>query len=123
MVDLLSDSLNSVKVAELKGKSTCTAPNSKLVLAVLTLLKENNYLQSIEPRKNTLQVTLNGTVNNCGAVRPRFFVKHVDWEKYEIRFLPSKSVGLLIVSTSRGLMTQEQAKQKRLGGKLLAFVY
>ncbi len=39
MVDFLSDALNAVKVAELKGKSTCTVPKSKLVTAVLNSLK------------------------------------------------------------------------------------
>ncbi|MDP3742682.1 MAG: 30S ribosomal protein S8 [Candidatus Micrarchaeota archaeon] len=123
-MDLLSDALNAVKVAELKGKSVCTMRNSKLVSAVLSCLKDNNYLGAIETSPDgKLKVTLKGSVNNCGAVRPRFFVKCDEWEKYETRFLPSRSIGLIIVSTSSGIMTHAQAKEKRVGGKLLAFVY
>ncbi len=123
MVDLLSDALNSIKVAELKGKTTCSVPNSKLIYAVLSTLKDNNYLAGIEKTPRTMIITLNGTVNNCGAVRPRFFVKSAEWEKYETRFLPSKDIGTIIVSTSRGLMTHTQAKANKIGGTILAFVY
>ncbi|MFH1247023.1 MAG: 30S ribosomal protein S8, partial [Candidatus Micrarchaeota archaeon] len=123
MVDFLSDALNSIKVAELKGKSTCTAPNSKLVVAVLTCLKDNGYLASVEPKEKKIAIKLSGKINNCGAIKPRFFVKYSEWDKYENRFLPSRTVGLIFVSTSSGLMTHIQAKEKRLGGALLAFVY
>ncbi len=124
MADLLSDALNAVKVAELKGKSGCTMRSSKLVSAVLSCLKDNKYLGEIEQKNDReLKVTLNGSVNNCGSIRPRFFVKCDEWEKYENRFLPSRAVGFIIVSTSSGLMTHIQAKEKRIGGKLLAFVY
>ncbi len=123
MVDFLSDALNAVKVAELKGKSACTAPKSKLVVAVLTCLKDNQYLGAIEPKERELKITLNGSVNNCGSIRPRFFVKHDEWEKYENRFLPSRTVGLILVSTPKGIMTHVQAKAQHIGGRLLAFVY
>ena len=124
-MDLLSDALNAVKVAELKGKSACTMRNSKLVNAVLSCLKDNDYLGAIEANSanSQLKIALKGSINNCGAIRPRFFVKHDEWEKYENRFLPSREVGLIIVSTSSGIMTHIQAKEKRVGGKLLAFVY
>ncbi len=123
MVDLLSNALNAIKVAEHKGKNTCSVANSKLVHAVLSTLQRNGYLASIEPKGREILVALNGSVNNCGAVRPRFFVKHSEWEKYENRFLPSKSVGMIIVSTSAGLMTHTEAKANGTGGTLLAFVY
>ena len=123
MADLLSDALNAIKVAELKGKTTCIVPNSKLVYAVLTALKDNAYLANIEKKDRTITVSLTGNVNNCGSIRPRFFVKNADWEKQETRFLPSRDVGIIIVSTSTGLMTHTQAKSKKVGGTLLAFVY
>ena len=123
MVDLLANALNSIKVAEGKGQRTCDVPSSKLIHAVLLTLKENGWIQNIEKTDYTLKVTLNGTVNNCGAVKPRFFVKNTEWEKYETRLLPSKDVGVIIVSTPTGILTHTQAKAKKVGGTLLAFVY
>ncbi|MAG78181.1 30S ribosomal protein S8, partial [archaeon] len=59
----------------------------------------------------------------CGVIKPRFSVKIDGYEKFEKRFLLSKDFGLIIVSTSKGIMTHIEAKEKKLGGKLLAFVY
>ncbi len=123
MVDLLANALNAIKVAERKGQRTCEVPNSKLINAVLSALKENKWIENIEKNDRTIKVTLNGMVNDCGAVKPRFFVKNADWEKYETRLLPSKSVGMIIVSTPTGILTHVQAKAKKVGGTLLAFVY
>jgi small subunit ribosomal protein S8 len=43
-----------------------------------------------------------------------------DWEK---KFLPSRDVGLLVVSTSSGVLSHKEAGEKHIGGKLLAFIY
>ena len=43
-----------------------------------------------------------------------------DWEK---RFLPSRDVGIMVVSTSQGVMAHREAEEKNLGGRLLAFIY
>ena len=44
-------------------------------------------------------------------------------EKFERRFLPAKDFGIIIMSTDKGMMTNNEAKEKNLGGKLIAFVY
>ncbi len=46
-----------------------------------------------------------------------------EFEKFEKRFLPAKDFGFLILSTSKGIMTHLAAKEKSIGGKLLAYVY
>ncbi|MEM2568018.1 MAG: 30S ribosomal protein S8, partial [Candidatus Bathyarchaeia archaeon] len=38
-------------------------------------------------------------------------------------FLPSREVGLLIISTPRGVLSHKEAKEKGIGGRLLAYVY
>ena len=59
----------------------------------------------------------------CGAIKPNFSVKKDGFEKFEKRYLPAKDFGVLIVSTSQGIMTHVEAKEKKLGGKLIAYVY
>ena len=44
-------------------------------------------------------------------------------EKFEQRYLPAKSFGMLIISTSKGMLTNIQAKEKKIGGKLIAYCY
>ncbi len=123
MADLLSNALNTLKVSESAGVDACAVPNSKLVRAVLTCLKQKGYIASFQEKGKKIDVGLNGRINNCGAVRPRFFVKLAEWENYERVYLPSKDDGSLIVSTSQGVFTHDEAKKKRIGGTVLCFVY
>jgi small subunit ribosomal protein S8 len=94
---------------------------------VLTVLQQNKYVGSTEEiedgKGNVLKVNLLGAVNNVGVIKPRFAVQLDDYEKYEKRFLPAKGFGILIVSTNHGLLTHVEAKEKNLGGKLIAFCY
>ena len=68
-------------------------------------------------------VELSGRINDCGAVRPRFSVKRTEYERFEKRYLPARDFGILIVSTTEGVMSQKEAMERGLGGVLLAYVY
>jgi len=68
-------------------------------------------------------LNLTGNINKCGAIKPRFPVTIMDYEKFERRYLPAKNFGILMVSTSKGIMTHEEAKKKGLGGVLIAYCY
>jgi small subunit ribosomal protein S8 len=74
-------------------------------------------------RSGKFKVQLLGRINKCGAVRPRFAVKYDEYETWEKKFLPSRDVGIMVVSTSQGVIAHREAEEKTLGGRLLAFVY
>lgn len=127
-MDVLAHALNAIKVAEARGASEARIkPASKLVRETLLLLQQNGYIGEFEfvddGKSGEFIVSLIGKINACGAVKPRFAVKLVDFEKFEQRFLPARDVGLLIVSTARGLVTHLKAKEAKTGGRLVAFVY
>ena len=44
-------------------------------------------------------------------------------EEWEKRFLPSREVGILVVSTPKGTVSHKEAKKHNTGGRLLAFIY
>ncbi|MFH1199817.1 MAG: 30S ribosomal protein S8 [Candidatus Micrarchaeota archaeon] len=124
----LANALNAIKVAETKGKpATTVRPASKEVRALLEILKTEGYIESFEHTTNIpggeFNIALNGKINGANVIRPRFPVKNADIEKYESRFLPAKGVGLLVISTSKGMMTHAKAKELKIGGRLMAFVY
>ncbi|MEM0074306.1 MAG: 30S ribosomal protein S8 [Candidatus Micrarchaeaceae archaeon] len=127
MADLLADSLNKIKVYEHIGKSSCTLESTKLIKSVIETLKQYNYVVSAEEHKsekfNVLEVTLAKKINNIGAIKPRHAVRIDEYQKYEARYIPSKNFGIIIVSTPKGVMSNRQAKEQHLGGRLLAFVY
>lgn len=126
--DPLANALETIKQKDNKGLKECRIhPSSKVIKKVLEILQENKYLGSItvetECKGGILKVNLLGNINKCQAIKPRFSVKKNNYEKFEKRFLPAKGIGILIVSTSKGILTHEQAKQKNIGGKLLAYCY
>jgi small subunit ribosomal protein S8 len=68
-------------------------------------------------------VTLVGRINKCGAIKPRYSVGTGNFERWEKQFLPAKNFGALILTTSNGVMSQYEARDKKIGGLLLAYVY
>lgn len=127
MADLLADSLNKIKIYENLGRAECTVASTSLVRSVLLTLKKNGYVVEVEEKKEgkfkTIRVLLSNKINNIGVVRPRHAVKLDDFQKYENRYIPSRDFGLLIISTPEGVMSNRDAKEKRIGGRLLAYVY
>ncbi|MFQ5919511.1 MAG: 30S ribosomal protein S8 [Thermoplasmata archaeon] len=126
--DLLNDALATIKNAEGSGKPAVTLrPASKLVARVLRVLQENGYVGEFsyqeDGRGGAYEVLLSGNVNDCGVIKPRFAVKRTDMQKYESRFLPAQDFGVLILTTTQGVLTHSQAKEAGIGGRLLAYCY
>ena len=128
MNDPLANALSVIMNAEKIGRKECTInPSSKIIEKILTIMKENQYIgefKKTESRQgSSLVLNLLNNINKCGVIKPRHSVKKDNYEKFEKRYLPAKGFGILIVSTPHGIITQEYAKKKESGGKLLAFVY
>jgi len=126
--DPLADALSAMKNAEMKGKGSCTIePSSKLVGGVLNLLKDKGYIGEFEyiddGKTGIFQVNLKGNINNCGVIKPRYPIKRDELDKWESRYLPAQHFGLLILTTTKGIVSQDEAKKNGIGGKLLAYVY
>ena len=114
--------------AERIGRDKCIIlVSSKITKDVLTIMKNNGYIgdfKEIEDGKGgKIIVNLIGKINKVGVIKPRFSVKINQYEKYEKRFMPAKDFGFIVVSTSKGMMTHIEAKEKNLGGRLISFVY
>lgn len=125
--DPLANVLSHIINQEKLGKNELTTKNnSKLIREVLSIMQDEQYLGSIEQKEDSyssLKINLIGKINKCGVITPRFKVKVTEYEKYEKRFLPAAGLGMLIVSTNKGLMTNKKAKEMNLGGTLICFVY
>ena len=68
-------------------------------------------------------VQLIGRLNKCGVISPRFSVKQKDIENWIRNLLPSRQFGYLMLTTSAGIMDHEEARRKKVGGKILGFFY
>jgi small subunit ribosomal protein S8 len=123
-----ADGMCTLKNSGDTGKSECTIePASKLLGAMLRIMQESGYIKSFEfvedGRGGQLVVHLTGKINNCGAISPRFSVQLEEMEYWEKRYLPGKNFGILMLSTSHGVLSHEQARKEGIGGELLGYVY
>ncbi len=126
--DPLAAALTKILNAEKIGKKEVVVrPASKMMKKILTIMNEHRYIgdseEMEEGQNKALKISLLGNVNKCGVIKPRFSAKHNGFEKWEKRYLPAHNFGILLVSTSLGVMTHFQAKEKKVGGKLLAYCY
>ena len=126
--DPLNDAMSVIRNAERVGRGECVVkPSSKLIGRVLKVMEEAGYIRQFEfvddGRSGMFRVNLAGQINDCGVIRPRYSVRTGELEKYEARYLPAQDFGVLILTTTKGVLTHTQAKQGGVGGKLLAFVY
>ncbi|HLH86008.1 MAG TPA: 30S ribosomal protein S8 [Thermoplasmataceae archaeon] len=126
--DPLNDIINTIKNASRTGKRVIeTEPAARLIGRVLKVMQEYNYLKSFEVidenRGGKFRIVLSDTINNCGVIKPRLPVKRANLEKYESRYLPAQDFGILILTTTKGVMSHIEARKQGLGGRLLAYVY
>ncbi len=126
--DPLAATLSKIHNAEKVGKKEVVIrPVSKMIRTVLQIMNDNNYVGSIEEIEDdagrSIKVNLLGNVNKCNVIKPRFSTAQGMFTKWEKRYLPARDFGIIVVSTSQGVMTHTQAKEKGIGGKLLAYCY
>ena len=122
------DFLIRIKNASRAGKKKMTAPSSKFCLSIADLLKRYGYIDNYtvsENLKKEMTIDLSYQDNQPKISDIRLFstpgrriygkVTQLPWGK-----TPSS---LIIISTSSGLMSQKEAKAKKLGGEIIAEIY
>lgn len=120
--DIIADTLNEIMNAKKARKSQINViRSSKLLLNVLEIAKKKGYIEDFKVKAKDLEIKFK--LNECRAIKPRFNVQVDEIEKYIRRFLPARDFGIIIISTSSGLMTHEEAYEKNLGGSLIAYFY
>ncbi|OPX60290.1 MAG: 30S ribosomal protein S8 [Methanobacterium sp. PtaB.Bin024] len=128
LMDPLANALTNMRNNEMQGNNKCTiTPASKMIGQVLRTMQKEGYIGEFEyvddEKAGQFTVELEGNINKCGVIKPRHAVKNDEFEKFEKRYLPSKNFGMMIVTTSEGIMTHQEAKERGIGGRLLVYVY
>lgn len=126
--DSLSNVLSKINTYEKLGKKeVMTKNNSKLIRATLDVMQKHGYIgeyKELEDGKGKIiHLNLLNHINKCGVIKPRFKVTKKQYDEFEKRYLPAIGFGILIISTSKGILTNEEAKKIGIGGKLIAYCY
>ena len=131
MTDPVADMLTRIRNACGSKHRRVDMPASKLKLEIARLLKENNFITDFrtvpnENGRNTLRVVLKYAHGGHPVIRALKRVSSPGLRKYvAVSKIPHvrNGLGVAILSTSKGLMTDREARQKGTGGELLAVVW
>lgn len=127
--DQIADLITRIRNAVMVGKNEILVPTSKLKVNVVEILVKNGYLASFDVIDGKPRGMLHVVINEPGTVAKVNEVTKVSKPGRRVYAgadeLPviKSGRGMIIVSTSKGLMTGREAKKNRLGGEILVKVW
>jgi small subunit ribosomal protein S8 len=130
MTDPIADMLTRVRNANSSSASTAAMPSSKKLVQIARILKEEGYIEeytvSGEGPQPTLEITL-----KYGPRKERVITGLRRISKPGLRVYAKKDelprvlggLGIAVISTSKGVMTDKSAKKAGVGGEVIAYVW
>jgi small subunit ribosomal protein S8 len=127
--DPIADLLTRIRNAIMVGKTEVRVPTSKQKLVIAKQLVKNKYIDNVVEEKNKprneLVITINSTNSNARITE----IKRVSKPGRRV-YVGSNDIpkvksgrGIVLISTSKGVMNDHEARKARLGGELLLTVY
>lgn len=130
MTDPIADMLTRIRNAQAVRKPTIVLPFSKLKHKLALILKDEHYIQAIEKTdiagKPQIELILRYLPDGQSAIRAVNRISKPGRRVYaQKKLLPyvQNNFGIAIISTSQGLMTNKEARQKNLGGEVVCEIY
>lgn len=130
MLDPIADMLSQISNANHKFKETVDIPLSKLKVEIAKVLKEegfiSNYRVAPDKRQGTIRLTMKYSGQKDRVIRG---VKRVSKPGLRIyrkwSEIPSvqNGIGTAILSTSRGVVSSQKAREKKIGGEILCYIW
>lgn len=119
-MDSIANLLTMIRNAEMAGHSSVHLAKSKINEAIVAILKENDYVNTIEVQDHTISVQLKNTTHSYKRIS----------KPGRRMYTTAKNIptvlggrGMVIISTPEGVLSGKEAKKRKLGGELLCEVY
>lgn len=131
MTDPIADYLTRVRNAYAAGKKVVEVPSSKMKLAITQILCEKGYILSYKVVEgtpyNTIKLALKyHPQTKMAAIKKIERVSRPGLRQYtDVENMPRvlNGLGIAILSTSKGIITDKEAKELGVGGEVLCYVY
>ena len=131
VTDSIADFLTRVRNAIKANHRIVEAPSNKMLVELAKLLHENGYILNYKVEENTMPRTLKialkyNPINKLSAITEIKRVSRPGLRKYSsCNELPKvmNGLGIAIISTSQGLMTDKEARAKNIGCEVVCYVY
>ena len=130
VTDTIADLLTRIRNAQAAKHDTVEVPASNMKKAICQILVDEGYVRHYSVKEDGKQGVITITLKYASGRTP--VIKGLKWvSKPGLRIysgageLPKvmKGLGVAIVSTSRGIMTDRAARQQNVGGEVLAFIW
>jgi len=128
MSDPIADMLTRIRNAQLAEKTSVAVPSSKLKVSIAKVLKDEGYIEDFAVRENSGKPSLEIGLKYYAGRPVIERIERVSRPGLRI-YKPAKDIpqvmnglGVAIVSTSRGVMTDRKARQSGVGGEVLCIV-
>jgi len=122
--DIVADALNQIMNAKRVEKTHLTINRySKVLLNLFEMMKSKGHIEfTVDEESKKVNVDII-KLNECKAVKPRYYARATEIETYLRRFLPSRKFGTLAISTNKGMMSHRKAFANKIGGSIIAYFY
>ena len=130
MTDPIADMLTRIRNANAALHETVEIPASRMKAAVLEILKEEGFVKSVETVESGKHTALKVTLK-YGSNKEKVITGIKRISKPGLRVYAKKEelprvlggLGIAVISTSKGVMSDKQARKEGLGGEVLAYVW
>ena len=130
MTDPIADILTSIRNGAQASHVSVDVPSSKLKVALAKVLKEEGYIENYEVKKagkfDVITITLKYDSKNKPVITKLVRVSKPGLKTYSKAKNLEKvlgGLGIAVISTSKGLMTDRKARKENIGGEVLCYVY
>ena len=130
MTDPIADMLTRIRNGAQASHPSVDVPSSKLKVALAKVLKEEGYIEDYEVKQvgkfNVITITLKYDAKNKPVITKLERVSKPGLKTYSKAKNLEKvlgGLGIAIISTSKGLMTDRKARKENIGGEVLCYVY
>ena len=130
ITDTIADLLTRIRNASSAKHETVDVPASNMKKAICQILVDEGYVKSFtvseDGKQGMIKIVLKYTENKMPAIKGLRRVSKPGLRIYsKAEELPRvmKGLGIAIISTSKGLMTDREARKENIGGEVLAFIW